>query len=187
MTSKEVINYIEKEGINKLYKRFEKYFAEVDKWSEIFATGDLLDEYQLSHALERLTGIFMKFNIIANAIDAYKTNQELAYCEKAFNEAEKKPIVAQIEKNARASTRELRTYRGDFLNYANSAERGISTCQSRLKRLSVEKGAKGIDFTGEIPMTTRDDTGFNPGQNDEEANGWRENEYLKSTDDGWDE
>jgi len=161
MTSKEVIKYIEKDGVDKLYKKFEKYFEEVDKLSEIFATGDLLDEYQLSHALDRLTGIYMKFNIIANAIDSYKTNKELAFIEQAFAEAEKKPIVAQIEKSARASTKELRTYRGDFLNYANSAEKGIGTCQSRLKRLSVEKGARGIDFTGEIPVK-KPSTGDNP-------------------------
>ena len=157
MTSKEVINYIEKDGIKKLYKKFEKYFQEVDKWSETFATGDLLDEYQLSHALDRLTGIYMKFNIIANAISAYKTNKELAYCEKAFAEAEKKPIVAQIEKSARASTKALRTYRGDFLNYADACEKSIGTCQSRLKRIVCEAKAKGVAFYGDINKASQEE------------------------------
>jgi hypothetical protein len=51
---------------------------------------------------------------------------------------------------SRASTKELRTYRGDFLNYSESAEKGIITCQARLKRQSVEKGAKGVDFVGDV-------------------------------------
>lgn len=150
MTSKEVVNYIEKEGIDKLYKRFEKYFIEVDNISEEFATGDLLDEYRLSFIMDRLTGIFMKFNIIAEAIDSYKTNLELDYSVSRFKDKDKKLSVAQIEKEARQSTNNLREYRGDFLNYATSAEKGILTCQARIKRLSFEKAARGVDATGDL-------------------------------------
>jgi hypothetical protein len=67
MTSKDVYNYLKVEGIDKLYKKFEKYFTEVDTWADRFATGDLLNELELSHALDRLTGIFMRFHIIAEA------------------------------------------------------------------------------------------------------------------------
>lgn len=150
MVSRDVINYIEKEGIDKLYKKFEKYFEEVDQWSEKFSTGDLLDEYVLSHALDRLTGIYMKFHIIAEAIDSYKTNQELNYSVNAFKNSKVKINVSQIDIEARESTKNLRMYRSDFLNYSDSCEKGIGTCQSRLKRLSVEKGAKAVDFTGDI-------------------------------------
>lgn len=153
MTSKDVVNYLKVEGMDKLYKKFEKYFVEVDTWSERFATGDLLNEYELSQALDRLTGIYMRFHIIAEAIDSYKTNQELNFKVTAYKEAEesgKKATVSQIEELARASTKELRTYRGDFLNYSESAEKGIITCQARLKRQSVESSAKGIDFKGDV-------------------------------------
>lgn len=153
MTSLEVYNYLKVEGIDKLYKKFEKYFTEVDTWADRFATGDLLNEYELSQALDRLTGIYMRFHIIAEAIDSYKTNQELNFKVMAFKEAEangKKPTISQIEEEARNSTKDLRTYRGDFLNYSESAEKGIITCQARLKRQSVEKGAKGVDFTGDV-------------------------------------
>jgi hypothetical protein len=149
MTSREVFNYLKVEGVDKLYKRFDKYFVEVDTWSERFASGDLLNEFELSHALDRLTGIYMRFHIIAEAIDAYKTNQELSFKVKAFN-SEGKKVVSQIEQEARASTQDLRTYRGDFLNYSESAEKAIISIQARLKRLTVEKGARGVDFTGEM-------------------------------------
>lgn len=152
MTSKDVYNYLKVEGIDKLYKKFEKYFIEVDTWADRFATGDLLNELELSQALDRLTGIYMRFHIIAEAIDSYKTNQELDFKVKAYKEAEengKKATISQIEELARASTKELRTYRGDFLNYSEACEKAISTCQARLKRLSVESAAKKVDFHGE--------------------------------------
>lgn len=155
MTSREVYNYLKVEGIDKLYKKFEKYFAEVDTWADRFATGDLLNEYELSQALDRLTGIYMRFHIIAEAIDSYKTNQELDFKVKAYKEAEesgKKVTISQIEELARASTKDLRTYRGDFLNYSEACEKAILTCQARIKRLTVEKGAKGIDWSGEVPV-----------------------------------
>ena len=152
MTSRDVKQYIEKEGMNKLYKKFDKYFKEVDKIADEFATGDLLDEYQLSHSLDRLTGIYARFHVIAGAIDSYKKNKELDFVVKRFDEAranDEKINVSQIEKEARASTKDLREYRSDFLNYSESAEKAIVTCQARLKRLTVEKSAKGIDFTGD--------------------------------------
>ena len=157
MTSRDVINYIEKDGIDKLYKKFEKYFEEVDTWNDRFATGDLLNEYELSHALDRLTGIYGRFHIIASAIDAYKTNKELAFIEKSFSEAEKKPNVTQIKESARASTKELRTYRGDFLNYADACEKSIGTCQSRLKRIVCEAKAKGVAFYGDINKASQEE------------------------------
>lgn len=149
MTSKEVYQYLKVEGVEKLYKRFEKYFQEVDTWSERFASGDLLNEFELSHALDRLTGIYMRFHIIASAIDSIKTNDELSFKVKAFS-GEGKKVVSQIEQEARETTKDLRTYRGDFLNYSESAEKAIISIQARLKRLTVEKGAKGVDFTGEM-------------------------------------
>ena len=149
MVSKEVRDYIESNTVEKLYKSCESRFAKVDYWADQFVSGDLLDEYQLSKALDELTGCFIRFHIIAGAIDSYKTNKELDFKVKAFQVEGKKPVVSQIEEEARASTRELRTYRGDFLNYSESAEKGILTCQARLKRLSVESAARGIDFKGE--------------------------------------
>ena len=152
MTSKEVISYLKVEGIEKLYKKFEGYFTEVDLWSERFATGDLLNEFELSHALDRLTGIYMRFHIISEALDSYKTNQELNFKVASFRNSEsvgKKPTISQVEDEARQSTKELREYRSDFQSYSDAAEKGIITAQARLKRLSVESGARGVDFKGE--------------------------------------
>jgi hypothetical protein len=153
MTSAEVTHYIEVEGIEKLVKRFEKYFQQVDKWSTQFVEGDLLDENELSYALQQLTGAYQRFHVIASAIDDYKTNQELNFKVKAYRKAEedgKKATISQIEEEARQSTALLRTHRGNFLAYSDACEKGIISCQAKLKRTSVEMGAKGIDFKGDV-------------------------------------
>lgn len=156
MTSKDIIEYVENtNNITNLYKKFKTYFDLVDYWNEQFASGDLLDENQLNFAMEKLTGCYGKFIIVGNAIDAYKTNQELSYKANAFATCEGKPNVSQINELARETTKNLRSIRADFLNYAEASNKGITTCQSRLKRLSVEKGAKKIDYTGEIPIETK--------------------------------
>jgi hypothetical protein len=167
MTSKDVIVYLNVEGIDKLYKKFDKYFLEVDTWADRFATGDLLNEYELSQALDRMTGIYIRFHIISEALDSYKTNKELNYKVKAYKEAEesgKKATISQIEELARATTSDLRTYRSDFQSYSEGAEKAIITCQARLKRQSVESAAKGVDFKGDVnsPAVQEHKTGKKP-------------------------
>lgn len=152
MVSKDVRDYIDNNGIDKLYKSCESRFAKVDYWSDQFVCGDLMDEYQLSKALDELTGCYIRFHIIASALESYKSNKELDYKVTGYKKAEsdgKKATVSQIEQEARQHSADLRTYRGDFLGYAEACEKGIITIQARLKRLTIEKGAKGIDFTGD--------------------------------------
>lgn len=159
MTSRDIKELLQAEtGIKELYHKHKKYFDLVDSWTTRFAEGDLLDEYSLADAMEKLTGCYGKFVIVGNAIDAYKTNKELSYKETKFAELranKEKPNVSQLNEQARASTSELRAIRADFLNYADASQKGIGTCQSRLKRLTVEKGAKKVDYTGERPVDVK--------------------------------
>ena len=37
MTSKEVIQFIQTDGVDKLYKKFENCFQIIDKWSDTFS------------------------------------------------------------------------------------------------------------------------------------------------------
>jgi len=153
MVPKEVRDYIHSNGIETLYNNCKKYFEKVDYWSDQFVSGDLLDEFQLSKALTELTGSFQRCHIIGMTLESYKTNKELDYKILAYKKAEadgKKVTVSQIEEEARASTHQFRTYRSDFNCYSEAAEKGIITCQALLKRQSVEKGAKGIDFQGDM-------------------------------------
>lgn len=153
MTSKDIRTLLSSDaGKKELYTVHKKYFDLVDSWMTQFAEGDLLNEYQLADAMDKLTGCYGKCIIVGNAVDAYKINQELSFIEKAFKKTDKKPNVSQIKEEARASTSELRGIRGDFLNYAEASQKGIGTCQSRIKRLTIEKGAKKTDYVGEVPV-----------------------------------
>ena len=154
MTSKEVIQYIEKEGIDKLYKKYLKCFELIDRWSDIFIEGDLLNENELALALDQSTGIFAKLCSVVNALEAYKERREYDAEAKFYNTLDKvRTQDTSIAKaNARASVSDIREYIADFKSYLTAAQQNITTSQSRLKRLTVEKGAKGVDFTGETPI-----------------------------------
>ena len=60
-----------------------------------------------------------------------------------------------------------------FRSYFYSAQSGVITAQSRLKRLTVQKGAKGIDRTGEVPVDDASTSATNvPHGTGEQKNEW---------------
>jgi hypothetical protein len=154
MTSKDILNYIEKEGVDKLYKKVEKCFLIIDDWSDILIQGDLLDENELALIIDQSTGVYGKLCVIVNALESYKERKEyngeaqfLRKCEKVRTQD-----ASQAKCESRASVSDIRDYLGDFKGYLLAAQQNIVSAQSRLKRLTVEKGARGIDFTGEVPV-----------------------------------
>lgn len=158
------VNRLVKEGekgVAELYKQHIKYFDLVDTWAERLTDGDLLDEYELSQAMERLTGCLMKLGSTAGALEALKEEIEHNSRVKGFAKFEK--LRTQdcdvVKAQARDDISKIRKWATDFRNYFYSAQSAVVTAQSRLKRLTVEKGAKKVDYTGEQPVenTTPDD------------------------------
>jgi hypothetical protein len=47
---------------------------------------------------------------------------------------------------------DIREHLANYRAYLLAAQQNIVSAQSRLKRLTVEKGAKGVDFTGQMPI-----------------------------------
>jgi len=152
MVSKEVKEYYTSGKMDKLYKRFEKVFNLVDDWSEKMTNGDLMDENELTFSMQQLVGCYGKFISIAGAFDSlvieYQNNYQMQE-EKTFEK-----IRTQDQDHCKAFSRnkvsDLRSYASDFSSYCNSANAMIITCQSRLKRLVVDKGQKGVGFSGEV-------------------------------------
>lgn len=164
MTSKEILQYLENKEIDKLYKKYENVFALIDKWSERLIQEILLDEYEIAHLIDQSTGCYSKLAPICGALEAIMAENEYNTEISEYSKIEKiktsdNPIV---KAKARASVNDLRRYFSDFNTYATSAEKMILSGQSRLKRLTVEKGAKGVDFTGETPITSTGDKPANP-------------------------
>lgn len=152
MTSKEVINYIEEIGIDKLYKSMQKYFSIVDEISDNLIEGDLLDEYQLSYFHDRLQGIYAKFYPIAQVLASYvqstKANTKIVERDKLEKYRPQDSTILNAKSDA--SIKEIDNNYRDFNSYAQVASQLAIGCQSRLKRLTVSKGLKGVGFTGEV-------------------------------------
>lgn len=142
------------EGVKKLYDLHLKYFKMVDDHAERLTNGDLLDEYEIAKMMEELTGCLMKFGTVAGALEALKEEMEHGTRVKEFAKIEKvRSVDTDIVKAiGRDHVAKIRKWATDFRNYFYSANSGVITSQSRLKRLTVEKGAKGVDRTGETSV-----------------------------------
>lgn len=155
MTSKEVSEYLKDEqGVARLYKWAMRYFDLVDKWSETFTNSNLLNEYDLSLGMDQLSGVYAKLNPIAGALEAIKLEKEHGREVLEYDKLEKVKTQdgSVVRAKARDSVSQIRKYTSDFSSYCQSAQGLIITSQSRLKRLTVEKGAKKVDYTGEVPV-----------------------------------
>ena len=151
MTSHEVKKIYEEKKISELYKNCKKYFDLIDKWADKFIDGDLLTEYDLKYAQQQLNGCQTKLNPIAGALEAMVVEYENSYI---LKEEEKFANVRVQDKDhckafARKNVSDLRRYASDFTRYVNSAQNSVVTVQSLLKRMTIEKGNKNIDTTGD--------------------------------------
>ena len=168
MLSRDVNTLIKEgeKGVAELYKQHMKYFNLVDEWADKLTDGDLLDEYELAQCMERLTGCLMKLGTVAGALEALLAEKEHGEEVKGFSaitNVEGGKVKAQdtsiVKASARDSVSKIRKWATDFRNYFYSSQSSVVTAQSRLKRLTVQKSAKGIDRTGETPLNDDFSTG----------------------------
>ncbi len=163
MTTRDVNKLISEgdKGVEELYKVHMKYFDLVDHHSEILTNGDLLDENEIANCMEQLTGCLMKLGTVAGALEALMAEKEHGEEVKRYKSYEKLKAhdVSVVKANARDTICKIRKWAVDFRNYFYSAQSGVITAQSRLKRLTVTKGASGVGRTGENPVDNADSTG----------------------------
>ena len=154
MTSLEIYQILETKRTAELYTKFERVFEWVDKQSDELIAGDLLDEQQLAFMLDKATGCYSKLTPVVNALESY-VERKLANVESAFYktlENTRTQDTAVAKSNARDAISNVRDYLGDFKAYQIASSQMICSAQSRLKRLTVEKGARGVGYTGETPI-----------------------------------
>lgn len=164
MTSKEIKQLYDDGKINQLYKINLKYFEKIDKWADRLIEGDILNEYELCECMEQLNGCQTKLNPIAGCLEAMLVEYENNYIVEEESKIEKVTIVIQnsCKAKARTTASDLRRYASDFTRYSYSAQNTVTVAQSRLKRLTIEKGNKGIDYTGEVPVKDNTPSSDNP-------------------------
>lgn len=175
MLSRDVNRLIKEgdKGVKELYKVHIKYFDLVDEWADRLTDGDLLDEFELSQCMERLTGCLMKLGSTAGSLEALLAEKEHGEEVKGYKSYEKLKAqdVSVVKSTARDSVSKIRKWSVDFRNYFYSAQSSVVTAQSRLKRLTVQKSARGIDRTGETPVD-EENPPSNASNNTENKNEW---------------
>lgn len=156
MLSKEIKQLYDDGKIAELYKINLKYFEKIDQWADKLIGGDILNEYEINQCMQQLNGCQTKLNPIAGCLEAMLIEYENSYFVEEAGEYENKSFRTQDKDKVKALAREkvsdLRRFASDFTRYSFSAQNTVTVAQSRLKRLTIEKGNKGIDFTGEVPI-----------------------------------
>lgn len=170
MTSKDIKQLYDSGKISELYKNNLKYINLIDSWANKLVGGDILDEYELSLCMQQCNGCQTKLNPIAGCLEAMLVEYENSYFveesskyEKNFRTQDKDKCKAVARKNVS----DLRRYASDFTRYSFSAQNTVTVAQSRLKRLTTEKGNKNVDYTGETPVensNTNEGTGQPPAE-----------------------
>ncbi|MHA1789192.1 MAG: hypothetical protein ACTSXT_08190 [Candidatus Helarchaeota archaeon] len=158
MTSAEVKKYYDNDEMKKLYKICEKYFNRIDEWADKMIDGDLMSEYDLKYAQQQLNGCQTKLNPVAGALEALLIEYENNFIVEEESKFEKLRIQDQnsCKAVARKKVSELRRYASDFTRYVYSAQSAVTTAQSLLKRMTIEKGNKNLDFTGDKSNTNKE-------------------------------
>jgi len=156
MTSKEIKQLYDDEKIDEVYKKNLKYMELIDTWADKLIGGGILDEYELSLCMQQCNGCQTKLNPIAGCLESMLVEYENRYICEEESKIEKLRIQDQnsCKAKARSKVSDLRRYASDFTRYSYSAQNTVTVAQSRLKRLSVEKANKGVDYTGETPQET---------------------------------
>ncbi len=154
MTSKEVKAYFDEGKIHELYSKTKRYFDIIDEWADKMVGGDILNEFELSQCMENCNACQTKLNPIAGALEAMAEEYENNYQIEEEGKYEQLRVHDQNSCKARARGKagELRRYASDFTRYSYSASNTVTVAQSRLKRLVVEKGNKGVALSGEAPQ-----------------------------------
>jgi len=147
MVSKEIFVLLESNKIEKLYKKFVSSFKWMDEWSDKLIEGDILDENNLAFMIDRATGIFAKLCPVVNALESYQERKLHNTESRVYSELEK--VKAQDISIAKSKARNAVS---DIRGYLVASQQMIVSAQSRIKRLVVEKGAKGVGYTGEVPV-----------------------------------
>jgi len=143
MTYKEIDEHtLSDEKLELLLANYKESFELVDYYSTLFKGGALVQTTEIHDALDKLTGTFMSLNTPYQMLIAKKENEEAIFYEKRRMEiesTEKKFVSASVEREASVAVSTLRRVRNIFGAYVSSCEKGISTCQSKLKYLEKEK------------------------------------------------
>ena len=104
--------------LEELLSLYKEDFEDADEYSKSFINNLLISATECQEALDVLTGLYMKFNVVYNIADFYY---------------QKKKELGKMNKDLTISTMTYLRVRNIFKAYIDNVKRAISTCQSQLK------------------------------------------------------
>lgn len=126
-----------KEGCEKLLAEYETKFLQISMIAEQLVAREIKSYDQIDGTLTELTGLYMQLHDVTETIDTFKTGEEgrlnFQYVKDHGAKGEK-VVQAQIDKLVSHDVHFLRRVRNIFAANRDRADKGIGSCQSRLKK-----------------------------------------------------
>lgn len=132
-------NYFDNiDGLEKLLKDYSEIFEMIDDFGQQLIAGipNTPDDYK--EILDKLTGAYISLEPLYTQAEAKKLNEELqAYVDKKRELEEKgdKIVSATLDREASLAVADYRRIRAVLEGYVEACGKGISTCQTQLRRI----------------------------------------------------
>ena len=131
------------EGIVELLNSLEDdQFKCINYHTKLFRSGGLTDPGNLQVTLEELTGVYMQLMAYFSVASYTKKHRESNYIHNKkieLGKANIKPIVSILEREAEREVKDENRILTILQGKLDACEKGISTCQSKIKLLTVER------------------------------------------------
>ena len=139
MQYKEIETYfMSEEGSEELLEAYAPQFNNVQEIADKLINGQIMTQEEIEQNLDKLTGLYMALNIVTEIAETAKKQEEGKrnfIRVKEFEDAGKKPVQNAIDKLVFGDVQYLRRVRNLFQAYRGSAEKGMGSAQSRLKKI----------------------------------------------------
>ncbi len=130
--------FMSEEGVGELLELYSPQFNNVQEIADKLINGQITTQEEIEKNLDKLTGLYMTLNIVTEIAETVKKDEEgkknFTRIQE-FETAKKKPVQSAIDKLVFADVQYLRRVRNIFQAYRGSAEKGMGSAQSRLKKI----------------------------------------------------
>ena len=149
MDYKTIESYFQDESkLEELLMNYKEAFDTVDQQSILFKESILNNKVEIQNVLDKLTGVYMNLILPSQIAQSQKgTKEDIFYSQRKMEientivtnkkgEPEpKKFVAAAVERESSVHIANYRRVRNIFEAYISACEKGITTCQSKLKSL----------------------------------------------------
>lgn len=135
-------------GLDTLIADYKDLFDTIDEIGQQLLQGIYSTPDDFKNVLNTLTGAYISLEPVYSLAESHKLNQELTYYVSLKRDAEakgEKVVAANLDKESSLSVANERRIRNVLEGYVLSAEKGIVTAQTMLKRLEADAKYKPVE------------------------------------------